>query len=116
MLFNHPSGQTWIIRGSRISAVSKDEVPLAESPEPGGSEIADSKDDLTELVKFFNYHAADPPAFFRAAQIGRALGISASNAGILVQSVFPVYPVQRKGYPADKIYAYLDEFAKEDEE
>ena len=67
-----------------------------------------------KLLLFLEHHEADPPEFFRAAQIGNALGVDASTAGKVLQSLVPVFPVQRKGYPAHKVYAHLKELADHD--
>ena len=83
---------------------------------PGRRDTALSKHDerAARLLEFFDHHAADPPDFFKAAQIGNALGVDPAVAGKVIQSLVGVSPINRKGYPTDKIYAYLDELEAND--
>ena len=66
------------------------------------------EDNVHRLLQFLETQSAKPPEYIRASDIGRALGISSPVAGKLIQSVLPVVPVQRKGYPSESVYQALD--------
>ena len=61
-----------------------------------------------KLLEFLAEYEDNPPEFFKAADIGRALGVDPAVAGKLLQSLISVSQVQRKGYPTHVIYAELD--------
>ena len=59
------------------------------------------------LITFLEEQREDPPEFFRAATIARAIEMDPAAVGRLVQQVFDVAPVQRRGYPSAAIYDQL---------
>lgn len=105
--------------GYRITIEITDEPGLVintlqegESLTPAGeAEYApgDRRAVVTRLLDYFDDCAAEPPIYFRAGDIGRAIGINGSEAGKLMSEVIPVAPTRRKGYSAKLVYAYLDE-------
>ena len=60
-----------------------------------------------QLLLYLQEHESDPPEFFTAADIARALRIGSATAGKLLQELIPVSPTRRKGYPARVIYDYI---------
>ncbi len=64
---------------------------------------------VEKLLMFLEEHEDNnPPDFFKAADIARAVGVSSAVAGKLIQEVIPVRPVRNKGYPTDVIYDYIN--------
>ena len=79
----------------------------------GGGYGRGEDDRVEKLLLFLEEHEHDPPDFFKAADIARSVGISSAMAGKLIQEVIPVSPVNRRGYPADVIYDYINGLGQE---
>ena len=80
-----------------------------KGPARNGAGHGQPDDDRSaRVLMFLQEQEADPPPFFRAGDIARATGLSSPIAGKVLQELVPVTPIQRKGYPTDKIYAYLN--------
>ena len=64
---------------------------------------------ITKMTTFFLDQMASnaAPAFFRSADVARALDIDAAAAGKLIQRVFPVQPTLRHGYRAAEIFDHI---------
>lgn len=70
------------------------------------------------LLQFIDSHKDDPPEYWRASEIGVAIGMDASSAAkFLMQvttdpdtGVTPVKSVQRKGYPTAPLYEWYSQF------
>ena len=62
-----------------------------------------------QLLAFLQEHEQNPPEYFRPGEIAKALGVHPTAAGQVVQQLGHVPNVQRKGYPSELMYAYLDE-------
>ena len=61
-----------------------------------------------KLLTFFEQHVYDPPEYFTASEIGRAIGLDASPAARYLRSQIDVASVQGKGYSSQAIYDHLE--------
>ena len=69
---------------------------------------------MADLLIFFARHEEDPPEFWKAAEIGAAIGTDGATAGKFLQALIPgVSPVGKRGYRAVEIYGRLDAVAEQ---
>lgn len=110
--------------GTQVTARRVADLPVLRSEEQERREAAamlrrDERDALHtarigKLLEFFGQEAAEPPAFFTAAQLANAMDVHATAAGRMIQGLFPgLTPTPRKGYPTGPIYARLDAMLEE---
>jgi len=86
----------------------------AGSPNGAVKPLSQSEERKAKLLAFLSDREHDHPEYFKAADIGRAIGVGSSVAGKVIQATIPVSPVRNKGYPAAVIYDFLDEALWED--
>ena len=69
---------------------------------------------MEKVIQYFidEANAGGGPAFYKPATIARYLDVDPAEAGRLLQRVIPVAPAGRKGYPADKIFGWLDRMSR----
>ena len=71
----------------------------------GGNGNRSGKQDQVEgLLYYFMEKEHDPPDYFRAGDVARALRIDPGSAGRLIQEVLGVGPDGKKGYPSVAVY------------
>ena len=49
-----------------------------------------------------------PPEVLQGGRLCRAMHVSSAMAGKIVQELIPVSPINRKGYPSDMIYKFIN--------
>ena len=49
-----------------------------------------------------------PPEVLQGGRLCRAMDVSSAMAGKIVQELIPVSPINRKGYPSDVIYKFIN--------
>ena len=66
---------------------------------------------VNRLMLFFQEHEDDAPVFFKAAELGRAMGLPGDKAGLVMHHL-GFYSVKRCGYPSSDIYATLEAISR----
>ena len=93
-----------VVKG-QLAAFHAGSGPISRN---GGGSHGQHDTNVEKLLLFIESQEENPPDFFKAADIARAVGINSAMAGKLIQEVIPVSPIRNKGYPTDVIYDYIN--------